>query len=110
MTSTPGGLCLYGEPVAAIALDYGGYAVTFAVSQLSQRVVVSSICSPALLSWNLGRLSRGLMAAIARGIAATGPFRLSGGRTPGAGALLGRLEAGGDLAAGGDVQLGEDAV
>jgi site-specific recombinase XerD len=46
--------------IRVIALDYGGYAVTFAVSQLSLRMAVSSICSPAPSSWNLGRLGKGL--------------------------------------------------
>jgi site-specific recombinase XerD len=44
----------------AIAVDYGGYAVTFGVSQLSLLVTVSSICLLTSWSWNLGRLSVGL--------------------------------------------------
>jgi site-specific recombinase XerD len=46
--------------IQAIALDYGGYAVTFLLSQLSLWMTVSPICSPAPSSWNLGRLGMGL--------------------------------------------------
>jgi hypothetical protein len=42
-----------------VALDFGGYAVTFAVSELSLWMTVSSIYSRALSSWNLGRLGKG---------------------------------------------------
>jgi hypothetical protein len=44
--------------INAVALDYGGYAATFAVSQLSLRVTVSSVCSPAPPPWNLGSLGK----------------------------------------------------
>jgi len=43
-----------------LAIDYGGYAATFLLSQLSLWMPVSSICSPAPSSWNLGRLGMGL--------------------------------------------------
>jgi len=46
--------------IRVIALDYGGYAVTFRVSQLSLRMAVSSICAPAPSSWSLGRLGKEL--------------------------------------------------
>src|SRR5581483_4345195 len=46
--------------ITVVALDFGGYAATFLLSQLSLWVTVSLICSPAPWSWNLGRLRMGL--------------------------------------------------
>lgn len=51
---------LNGNLVSVIAADYGGYAATFPLSQLSLWMTVSPICSPAPSSWNLGRLGKGL--------------------------------------------------
>lgn len=45
---------------AVAAMDSASYAGTFRVSQLSLWITVSSICSPAPSSWNVGRLSMGL--------------------------------------------------
>jgi hypothetical protein len=51
---------LNGKLVTVIATDYGGYAATFLLSQLSLWMTVSSICPPAPSSWNLGRPGKGL--------------------------------------------------
>jgi len=48
------------DSTACVAVDYGGYAVTLAVSQLPLGVTVSSICPPASSFWTRGRLGKGL--------------------------------------------------
>lgn len=51
---------LNGKQLTTVATDYGNYAATFLLSQLSLWMTVSSICPPAPSSWNLGRPGKGL--------------------------------------------------